>query len=235
MSHIDFAIGFVLIISSLFLTFYFISNSIANNINDLIANELKESSLSLERHLFEINDDKSLVTNARELQMILNETNNTDHTEEIRISIKPQVNNVKIYDNFFNITSSTKQQLSGETIVSFTISFSSYETKRLKIVYFGDAIKDIDYLSVNNNITARILSDKEINVVSKEKCSKFNSNSYENTKNIFGFQHQFKLNLDDCSYGPEPPITANVILRNVPVIFETIDGLQAKIARLRIW
>ena len=52
----------------------------------------------------------------------------------------------------------------------------------------------------------------------------------------FGFQNQFRLDLDDCSYGPEPSITANIILKNIPVLFEDSDGvLKAKIARLRTW
>lgn len=100
MSHIDFAIGFVLIISTILLVIYFTSNSISNNINDVRTDELRESSLSLEGHLFEINDDKSLISTIRELQAVLTETNNTVHTEDIRISIKPQVNKVKVYDNF---------------------------------------------------------------------------------------------------------------------------------------
>jgi len=236
MSQIDFTIGFVLIISTMFLIIYFISNSISNNVSDLSINELEESSISLEKYLFEINDDKSLISTVRELQAILTEVNNTAHIEEIRISIKPQVNKVKVYDTSMNEITSTPSQLPGETILSFDLSFTPNEKKRVNIFYFGDSVTNIDYLTTENNITLRILSDKELNVVSQEKCSNFKSSSYENTKKNFGFQNQFRLDLDDCSYGPEPSITANIILKNIPVLFEDSNNLlSAKIARLRVW
>jgi len=236
MSHIDFSIGFVLIISTIFLIIYFILNSISNNINNFSINELKESSLSLEKYLFEINDDKSLISTFRELQAILTETNNTDHTEEIRISIQPQVDKVKVYDTLMNEIPSTSSQLSGETILSFDLSFTANEEKRVNIFYFGDSITNIDYLSTENNITIRILSDKNVNVVSKEKCSNLKSKTYEDVKEIFGFQDQFKLDLENCDYGPEPPIAADIILKNVPVLFESFnDLLTAKFAKLSVW
>ncbi len=236
MSHIDFVIGFVLIVSTMFLIIYFISNSISNNVNDLTVNELKESSISLEKYLFEINDDKSLISTVRELQTILTETNNTDHTEEIRISIKPQVNKVKVYDTSMDEIYSSSIQLVTETILYFDLSFTANEEKKVNIFYFGEPITDIDYLSTENNITIRILSDKEIKAVSQEKCSNFKSNSYEINKKNFGFQNQFRLDLDDCSYGSEPPIAANIILKNIPILFEGSDGLlRTKFARLRVW
>jgi len=236
MSHIDFAIGFVLIISIMFLIIYFISNSISNNINDLSVNEIKEYSLSLEKYLFEINDDKSLISTVRELQAILAELNNTDHSEEIRLSIKPDVSKVKVYDSLMNEIPSTSSQLAGETVLSFLQDFTANEEKSISIFYFGDIITDIDYLSTENNISLRILSNKELNLVSQEKCSNFKSKSFEDVKEDFGFQNQFRLDLDDCNYGPEPSLTANIILKNVPVLSEDSDGLlRTKFARLRIW
>lgn len=135
-----------------------------------------------------------------------------------------------------NEITSSSNQLPGETILSFSLSFNANEKKRVNIFYFGSSINTINYLSAGNNITLRILSDKELKIVSQEKCSNFKSNSYENIKNIFGFQNQFRLDLDGCSYGSEPPITTNIILKNIPVIFESTNGLlQAKFARLRVW
>ena len=235
MSHIDFLIGFILTVSTVFLLVYFISNSISNNVNNFNTDEIKESSLSLEKYLFEINDDKSLISTARELQAVLTEANNTAHTEEIRISIKSQINKVKVYNSSLNEIPSSSSQLSGETIISFSLSFGAREKKIVNIFYFGDSINGVNYLT-NNNISLRILSDKELNVVSQEKCSRLQSNSYDVTRKIFGFKNQFRIDLDDCSYGPQPSISANIILKSIPVIYESSDGLlQAKIARLRIW
>jgi len=235
MSHIDFAIGFFLTISTMFMIIYFISNSISNSVADIHVNELRESSLSLEKNLFEINDDKSLISTYRELQMILKEVNNTDHNAEIILSIKPQVNKVKIYDSFLNEIASTSQQLSGETLLYFSMFFNANENKTLNIIYSGSGVNDIDYLSTDNNITVRILSDKEVNIVSQEKCSKLQSVPYQKIREMLGFNHDFRVDLEECSYGPVQPSSANVLLRNVPIIFESDGLLKPKIARLVVW
>jgi uncharacterized protein YbcI len=236
MSQIDFIVGFVLIISTIFLIVYFISNYISNDVSTFNVNELQKSSSSLKRHLFDINDDKSLVSSTRELQAVLIETNGTAHTEEIRISIQPQVNKVHVYDTFMTEISSTSSQLPGETILSFQQDFDAYEEKRINIFYFGDAVNNINYLSTENNISLIILSDKELNVVSQEKCSNFQGKSYEETKKIFGFQHQFRIDLNGCDYGSQPPLTANVIVNRIPVLFESSNELlSAEFANLRVW
>jgi hypothetical protein len=236
MSHIDFLVGFVLILSALFLIVYFVSNSISNNVNDLTMNEVRKSSLSLERQLFDINDDKSLITNARELQAVLTETNHTAHTEEIRISIKPQVNSTRVYNNSLGDIPSSSTQSPGETVLSFRLSFSPDEKKWIRIFYFGDSVANINYLTTENNVSLRMLSDKNTSIVSQEKILGFISNGYEKTKNILGFQNQFRIDVEDFHYGPQPPVAANVVSRSVPVLFESSDGsLHAELVRLVIW
>ena len=236
MSHIDFLVGFVLILSAMFLIVYFISNSISNNVNDLTTNEVRKSSLSLERQLFDINDDNSLITNARELQAVLTETNHTAHIGEMRISIKPQINNVSVYNNSLSEIPSSSIQSSGETVLSFSMSFSPDEKKWVRIFYFGDSVADMKYLTTDNNITMRILSDKNTSVVSQEKISDFISNGYDKTKNVFGFQNQFRIDVEDFHYGPQPSVAANVVSRSVPVIFESSDGsLHSELVRLIVW
>jgi len=235
MSHIDFLIGFVLIISTVSLLIYFVSNSLSNNVNDFRTNEIKESSYSLGRYLFDINDDKSLVSTFRELQTVLNETNHTNHEEEIIISIKSQVTNVKIYNSSLSEIVSTSSQFPGETVVSFTLNFVADEVKRVNIFYVGDSVNDIDYLTPDNNITLRMLSDKEINIVSQEKCSNFISYPYETVKDMLGFRNNFRLDLENCNYGPQPSV-GNIVVRNIPVIFESSNGLlSSKFARLSVW
>lgn len=233
MSHIDFAIGFVLIVSTILVLLYLVTNSISNGINGFISDEVKESSLSLERYLFNINDEKSLISTFKELQAILSEANSTGHEEEIRISIKPQVNKVKVYDSSMGEVSSSSSQLSGETIMSFRLIFAANEVKRVNIFYFGDSVDRIDYLTPENNITLRILSDKEFDVVSQEKCSNFYP--YETAKKIFDFKNDFRIDLENCNYGPQPSV-GNIVIRNIPVIFASTDGLlSSKFARLSVW
>jgi hypothetical protein len=235
MSHIDFAIGFVLIVSTIFMLFYFVSNSVSNNINDFSANEIRESSFSLGRYLFDIGDEKSLVSTFRELQAVLDETNGTSHTEEIKISIKPQVSKVKVYNSSMAEITSSSTQSPGETIVSFTLSFAPNENKNVKVVYSGNSASRIDYLNPENNITLRMLSDEELNVVSQQKCSDFKSRSYDTIRGMFGFKNDFRLDLENCNYGPQPTV-GNIITRNVPVIFESSNGLLvSKLARLSVW
>lgn len=235
MSHIDFAIGFVLIISTIFALFYFVTNSVSNNVNGFSANEIKESSSSLGRYLFDINDEKSLVSTFRELQAILNETNSTGHTEEIRISIMPQVSKVKVYNSTMDEIASFSYQLPGETTVSFTLSFSANEIKRVNIFYVGSPASDIDYLTNQNNITLRMLSDKGLNVVSQQKCSNLNSYPYETAKKIFGLKNDFRVEVENCNYGLQST-GGNVITRSIPVIFESTNGLlSSKLVRLLVW
>ena len=235
MSHIDFAIGFVLIVSTIFMLFYFVSNSISNNINDFSANEIRESSFSLGRYLFDISDEKSMVSTFRELQAVLIENNNTYHTEEMRISIKPQVSKVKVYNSSMVEITSSSTQSPGETIVSFTLSFAPNENKSVKVVYYGDPANSIDYLNPENNITLRMLSDEELKVVSQQKCSDFKSRSYDIVREMFGFKNDFRLDLENCNYGPQPTV-GNIITRNVPVVFESQNGLLvSKLARLSVW
>lgn len=233
MSHIDFAIGFVLIVSTISVLLYLVTNSISNGINDFISNEVKESSLSLERYLFNINDEKSLISTFKELQAVLAETNSTSHNEEIRISIKPQVSNVTVYDSLMGEVSSSSSSLPDETIVLFNLEFAANEVRRVNVFYSGDSVDRIDYLTPENNITLRILSDKEFDVASQEKCSNFYP--YETSKEIFGFKNDFRLDLENCNYGPQPSI-GNIVIRNIPVIFESTDGLLSpKFARLSVW
>jgi hypothetical protein len=236
MTNIDFVVGFILIIGVVSFIIYFVTNAFSNEFNAFNVNELKESASSLERQLFDIKDDKSLISTIREIQTVLTEINGTDHTEKIEISIEPSVNKVHVYDVFMNEIPSTVSQISGKIVVSFWMSLTANEKKRVNIFYFGDSVKNINYLSSGNKITVRILSDKELNIVSQEKCSKLKNRAYDETKKIFGFQHQFQINLDGCSYGIESPLTANIIVKSVSVLFEMPNELiYNKLVQLKVW
>ena len=70
MTHIDFVVGFILIIGVVFFINYFVTNAFSNEFNAFNVNELKESVSSLERQLFDIKDDKSLISTIREIQTV---------------------------------------------------------------------------------------------------------------------------------------------------------------------
>jgi len=236
MTQIDFVIAFVLIITIIYFAISFVSSNFSNELSVFETNELKESASSLQRYLFEMLDDKSLVTDAKKIKILFKEVGGYDHPEQMNISIEPLVNKVHVYDNFMNEISSESSIIGNKILVSFWLGFSRNEEKRINIFYFGDPTTHIEYLSFNNNITSRILSEEKIIVVSKEKCSKLKSLEYEDVKNMFGFDHQFKINLTDCNYGPEPPEAANVIVKSIPLLIENPNELiSSGNAKIMVW
>jgi len=236
MTQIDFVIAFVLIITIIYFAISFVSSNFSNELSVFEMNGLKESASSVQRYLFEILDDKSLVIDTKKIKILFKEIGGYDHIEQMNISIEPLVNKVHIYDNFMNEIPSESSIIGNKILVSFWLSFSQNEEKRINIFYFGEPTTDIEYLSFDNNITSRILSEKKVTVVSKEKCSKLKKLEYEDVKNMFGFDHQFKINLTDCNYGPEPPEAANVIVKSVPLIIENPNELiSAGNAKIMVW
>jgi len=237
MTQIDFVIAFVLIISIIYFAISFVSSNFSNELSVFETNELKESASSMQTYLFEILDDKSLVTDAKKIKILFKEIGGYQHMEEqMNISIEPLVNKVHVYDNFMNEISSESSINGNRILVSFRLNFDQNEEKRISIFYFDDPTTDIDYLSFDNNVTSRILSEEKVIVVSKEKCSKLKSLEYEDVRNIFGFDHQFKINLTDCDYGPEPPEAANVIVKSVPLLIEKPNELiSSENARIMVW
>jgi len=163
MSHIDFVIAFVLMISIIFFVVLFISNSFSTELSAFTINELKESSYYFEKQLFEILDNKSLISDAGEIQVVFEEIGVYSHTEEIRVSIEPLVSKLHVYDTSMNEIASTSAPSGDNVILSFWLTFSSNEKKRVNIFYFGDSITDINYLTPpENNVTARMLSEKRV-------------------------------------------------------------------------
>jgi hypothetical protein len=234
MTHVDFVIGFVLMLSTIFLIIYFVSSSISNNVNQMRTNEIRESSITLEKYLFGINSDGSLIESVNELQATLTETNGTSHSEEITLSIKTQADKVKVYDNLWSEIASSSSQLPSETLLYFTLDFNPNEKKAVKIIYFGNGAGDIEASA--NNISVRVLSEKKINMVTQERCSDLQGVSYDNFRSTFDFRRQFRLDSEACSYGSNPPLTTSIIVRNVPIIFEDSDGLlKTGLARLSVW
>ncbi len=234
MSHVDFIISFVLILSTIFLVIYFVSNSISNNVDDMVLDELKVASASMKTYLFEISDDKSLASNVKEIDVILTETNGTQHTEQISMSIKPNVDRVRVYDSLMNEIPSSSNDMPEETVLSFSMTFDPNEKKTAKVFYFGNSVNDVDMSG--NNLTFRAISDKDVSIVSQEKCSDLKNVDYESIRNTFDFKHQFRLELKDCGFGLETPSKANIIIRSIPVIFENSDGsLSGEFARLIVW
>jgi hypothetical protein len=236
MTHIDFMIGFILIISTIFMIMYFVSSSISNNMNDVYASGIKESALTLENYLFKVGGENSLAVSARVIQAVLEDVNGTDHGEYSTILIRPQVINARVYDEFWNDIPSSQISLPGETSLSFTLNFVSNEKKSMNIVYLGDSVESLSYSDSDGMTSMRALPGKEIMIVTQERCSYLQGISYDDFRDSLDFDHQFRLELGNCAYGSETPSAANILVRSVPVIFEGQDGsVSDEYARLMVW
>jgi len=235
MTHIDFIIAFALTVGIIFFAIFFINSNFSREFNYFRTIELEKAASSLERQLFEIHDDKSLISDFKKIQVLLKEVGNRTHTEQINISIEPVINKLHVYDNFMNEIPSEKTIDGNKVFLTFVLSFSPYGKRRINIIYDGGQTTYMG-ISSQNDIESRIISEKNIPVVSQEKCSKLNSLEYNNARNAFGFEHHFKINLTDCNYGLEPPTVANIILKEIPVLIERYNELiSATNARMTVW
>jgi len=237
MTHIDFVIAFALTIGIIFFAIFFVNNNFSRDFNYFRIIDLEKAESSLERQLFDIKDYKSLISDFKKIQILLKEIGNRTHTgEQINISLEPVVSKVHVYDNYMNEISSINITEGNKVFIIFTLSFSPLENKKVNIIYHGDKTDYIDYNSSNNEIEGKIISEKNIPVVSQEKCSSLNSLTYEDARNAFGFEQQFKLNLTGCNYGVEPPTVANIISKEVPVLLERSDEIIiASKAKVMVW
>ena len=235
MTHIDFLIGTMLLLSSLFLIVYFVSNSITNNVNSIKEASVSESAVTIEKYFFDIDGEYSLTEDASTMQAFLTEENGTAHSEIIAFSIKPQISSIKVYDSFWNEVASSFSQSSGETVLTLDLGFSPNEKKDFNIVYFSHA-EEANYLSAGNNVSVILVVGENLKVVSQQKCSELQAKSYEDVKSGIDFKHNFKIEVGDCSYGSSPPLTTNIFIRNIPVIFENSDStLSPVLGRLSVW
>jgi hypothetical protein len=231
MTYIDFIIGFLLLMSSIFFVIYFVSNSMSNNANDVSTNSLMESSVFLENYLFSGKNDV-FASQASEVQLVLTETSGSGHTDEVAFFVEPG-EDAKLYDVFWNDTSASYTQLSGRTEVRLTASFLPNEKKTLRMVYFGEA-QNISYMSVDNNVSFLALAGKKISVVPSNICSSLVS--YDELKNRMDFKHDFRVEMQNCSYGKEKPLKTNIFVSDVPLFVQNPEGLvEPSYAKLMVW
>jgi len=233
MSDIDTAMAFVSVLIILSFVIIYSSNYFSTQTGFLRVADLKKSSSFLSTQLFQTFDN-SLIDNAKEIQILFKEDLGIGHTETLQVSIEPIVNKIKVYDKFLNEIPSTTLPSGGKVIVTFTLSFTANEEKRIDIFYFGGKTTNIEYLSGLTGISARILSEKETSLVTQDRCNSLKLD-YNKTRDDLGFEEQFRTDLTDCSFGPNPP-EANVILSSSPVLIEKANGLlSAEIARISVW
>jgi len=234
MSQIDFAIAILMMISILTYSVISVSNKLSNDFNLFTAKRLEESASSFSKQLFKIQDDKSLISDFKKIQVSFMETGSYPHTETLSIAVMPFINKIHVYDNFFNEIQPTISDDGTKVNISFSLSFDSDEKKYVNIFYEGVPTNNIDYTNNENNITSVILSEEYVYVLSKNKCSKLKNLGYIDAKNQFGFLNNF--NVSECDYGIEIPLTANVIVKSIPLLVEGQDEtLYLNFVKLKVW
>jgi len=236
MTQVDFAIAFVFMLIILTYSIFFVTNNISHDFDTLTTKRLERTCLSLSKQLFDIQDNKSLMTNFKEIQASFQEMGGYSHEEQINVVISPVVSKIHVYDKLFNEIPSSTSSTSDSVTVSFDLNFSVVEKKYVNIFYFGEPSTSINFLNnvTETNITGTILSEKDVIVLSQEKCTNLTSLSYGDSKNLFGFTENFKIT-NGCDYGPEPPL-ANLIVKTKTILVENPDEtIYPQYLKLTVW
>jgi hypothetical protein len=180
-----------------------------------------------------------LISDFKKIQIVFEEIGGYPHSnEQLNISITPIVNKIHVYDRSMNEITSNTFTSSDNITVYFHLDFLPNEKKYVNIFYYGNPTTTIDYINnyLDNNITGRIISEEDVAVLSKEKCSKLKALSYEDVRNVFGFTDNFRIQSDECEYGQEQPIT-NIIKKAVWLFIEnkTDERIYSGYVKLLVW
>ncbi len=216
MSQLDFVIAITLVITMISLVVFFSASSFSNKIDYIGSYNLENSVDSLASYLFE----DVLSEKIKNIQFKLEETGNYSHQEEITLTLDGNFNNPHLYENSNEINI----DVTGDD-VSFTLNFDSAEKRYFELFYDG-GVDDIIYSAAN--ISSVILSEKDIFVVSLDKCSDI---EYNNTKDMIGYD--FKLEI--CNIGLDPPETGDVIVLDYPVLIFDDQGFNPTLTKIIMW
>jgi len=237
MAQIDFAVAFIVIFAMIVYSVFIVSSTIIKDFNYFTAKEIEKSEDSLSKQLFETLDNKSLISNFKKVQILFEETGGYSHTENLKISIKPIMSKIHVYNQSMNEIPSSTFTTGDYVNVTFDLGFSANQKRYVNIFYFGGKTDDIAYNNniTETNVTARILSEEDVVVLSQDKCNFLKSLSYEEAKSNFGFIHNFRIN-DYCVYGEEPPFAANIIVKSIPLLVERVDEtVYPENITLKVW
>jgi hypothetical protein len=228
MAQIDFAVAFVVIFMMVSYSVFFVSNTLAKDFDYFNEKELEESSDSMSDQLFYTMDNKSLVYDFKKMQILFEEIGGYQHTESITISIG-LVGKAHVY----NLTMGEVQSSYASGNISFDLEFLENEKKYVSIIYDGNA-ENVTYVG-GGNVTAKILYEDIVSVLSQDRCGLLKSLPYNESKNIFGMSHNFRID-NHCVYGENPPTDADIIVKSVPVIIENQDGtVYPDYVTLKVW
>jgi hypothetical protein len=237
MAQIDFAIAFVVVFTMIAYSVIIVSSTITKDFNYFNEMEAEASQDSLSNQLFETLDSKSLVENFKIIQLSFEEIGGYEHVETMKVSIKPIMEKVKVYNQTMHEIPSTNTTEGSYANISFDVQFSTNQIKYVNIFYSGGETEEIMLNSnvTQTNVTASILSEVDIPVLSQDKCNYLKSLNYDTVRDNFGFTHRFRID-NHCVYGEEPPVAANIIVKSIPVLVEKTDGtIFPGLVSLKVW
>jgi hypothetical protein len=239
MTQIDFAIATAVLLIVISLSLFYVSNIVSKNTEETNYRELQKSSLGLGVQLFETENytnSLGLEEKTNSIQMQSKETGGRSHEETINIDIQPPgIEKFRVYDNLFNEIPAIIQYLPDRVKVIFDVDFAPYEIKQFNMIYFGGGTIGIT-AEQNIDVQNRIISEKEIKVISQDNCNYINSLDYNYVKGMLGFRNEFRFDLIDCNFGINPPTTASIFSDLYPVFIEKSSGIiTSEFANLRVW
>ena len=225
MAQVDFAVAFVVIFMMVSYSVFFVSNRLSNDFDYFNAMEKEVSVDSLSSQLLYGN---GLVYKFKRMQVLLEEVGGYQHTENIVITMG-DVSKAHVY----NLTMVELPSSYSAGNISFSADMMANEEKYLSIIYDGSA-EGVSYYGAEN-VTARILFEEDVPVLSQDKCNALKSLSYDETKNNLGFNHNFRID-NHCVYGENPPEDADIIIKTFPIMIENQDGtVYPDYVTLKVW
>ena len=230
MTEVDFVISTVIIISVISFAIFYSTTNFSNQTKDLEVQNLEKASLYLSNQI-----ESKLAQSFGVVQSIYKENGGYAHREKIKLTLKPAgLQKLHVYDKTWNEIPAVIKQKNGGVDIDFDLSFNANENKEVKIVYYGPSIIDIEY-KAPKDISAKILSEKTINLISQTKCSEFKTKPYDQAKVDLNSDTNFKINITDCTFGLEPP-NATVVIATKPFLIENSNGLViAESSRIIVW
>ncbi|MFH0928735.1 MAG: hypothetical protein V1818_00055 [Candidatus Aenigmatarchaeota archaeon] len=232
MAQIDFAVAFVVIFIMISYATFFVSNALTGDFEHYETKKLEASRDSLANQLFKNLDSNSLMTSLKRTQIVFEDVGGYTHTETLNISFEPAVSDVHVY----NLTMGEIASDVSDGAVSFELGFAPGMKSHITIIHSGSA-ENVSYASniTANNITAVILSESDVLVLSQEKCSDLQSISYSESKSNLGMENHFRID-SHCVYGENTPEAGNIIVRNIPVMIENASGaIYTDYITLKVW
>ncbi len=220
MSQLDFIVSIALVVTMISMVIFFSASDFSSKASYINSYIIDEDSDSLNSYLF--SNAGVLTDEIKDIQIKLIETGNYSHEEKITLSLKGDYENIYLYDssmNQINFNSENKD-------IVFSISFDPQESKYFDIFFKGE-INNIKHSA--RNISAIILSEKNISVIRPEKCSDLDYNS---TVDIFGY---FRIEFGDCVVGLDPPETGDIIVSEYPLLLFDEKGPRSDIVKISVW